>query len=890
METAKIFISYAHDDNPYFKIFVDTLKRVLKSSKSFKWYIWDDRKINIGENWHEIIQDNVKKSDIAILLISDSFLASDYIEKNEFKNFIERYNNEGVYIAPIFFAPCTFTNWSELAKKQMFMPSGKEYDKGYVRDFSFADLVKFRDRDGELIPNPNISRYVNNFVQALEKGYGKYLNEKTNQRKTNQQTIKPQEITKIPYFNIQKNLVDRQGFINKIHDELLKKENLVVIYGVPGIGKSTIALAYINNPDLMKDFNHIAWVSIVGDIKVDLTQNLSGKKSGYGYNPDLNIEENFDILINELRDLEGNNLLILDNVNDTKQFLRIKDDLLRSKFNILITSRSNIKYVKSLSIDELSDEHAKELFYKYFQKENNNTILNKLLKVTGKHTLLIELLAKVGNENPFLDNIDELYQKYKTEGLDADDLNVQIPIGNKEETLFKHISHLFDEKDLSEDENKYLRYFSVLPSTEIEVQTLIELFNIPNSKKYEFVKTLNAIAKKGWLISSNSKQFKCHQFTQTILRYELKPNTENCKDLLSNLLNKIYYREGFTEHYLSKLPYLVFAEHVWLFFSHKERIILEIADEIVYSYKNVGEYKKILALQKEIIRIKEEYFSNDSIFIAVSKNSMAMIYRGLGSYNIALKLAKEAVSLVSENDNKQYLLDISTYYNNYGLMLRHFRKDKEAEKQYLKSIRILENLKDNNYNSKINVNLSLAFRYNNLAFIYRDLGDHTKEMEYHRESVDLREKYYNDPNHPKLAVAYSNLGASLIDDNQLEEAKKYLDKSFKIKKENYGEDSLFMFFLYRNFAKYYLKKEEYLKAASFIEKSIDIQTEKTNSNHPRLMEMYKIKSDIALAENKIIQAVSDLRKAIDIGTRNFSDEHTTLKEYKLQMELLKNRL
>ena len=90
-QKVKVFISYAHDDEQYFKVFIDRLEKVLKPSPDFEYQIWDDRDILVGSDWNKSIQDNLASADLAILLVSDSFLASDYIEAKEFGHLIEKY-------------------------------------------------------------------------------------------------------------------------------------------------------------------------------------------------------------------------------------------------------------------------------------------------------------------------------------------------------------------------------------------------------------------------------------------------------------------------------------------------------------------------------------------------------------------------------------------------------------------------------------------------------------------------------------------------------------------------------------------------------------------------------------------------------------------------------
>ena len=76
----RVFISYAHKDKDYFEVFMDTLNLNMKISTKYDYKIWDDRSIHVGSLWDKEIKHKLETSDLALLLVSDNFLASDYIK------------------------------------------------------------------------------------------------------------------------------------------------------------------------------------------------------------------------------------------------------------------------------------------------------------------------------------------------------------------------------------------------------------------------------------------------------------------------------------------------------------------------------------------------------------------------------------------------------------------------------------------------------------------------------------------------------------------------------------------------------------------------------------------------------------------------------------------
>ncbi len=115
---------------------------------------------------------------MALLLVSVGFMSSEYIKEKEFVEFTKRYAERGILIIPILFAPCDFNRWDDLRKLQFFKPKGSEFGKADIKDFTFSDLIKFKDTDGLSIYNPNIDRYVISLVALIEKSFSGFFNEK----------------------------------------------------------------------------------------------------------------------------------------------------------------------------------------------------------------------------------------------------------------------------------------------------------------------------------------------------------------------------------------------------------------------------------------------------------------------------------------------------------------------------------------------------------------------------------------------------------------------------------------------------------------------------------------------------------------------------------------
>ncbi len=108
----KVFISYCHKDKRYLEELQTHLKPVIRATDID---IWDDTRIQAGQEWHEEILAALNDCCVAILLVSPGFLASDYIDQYELPAILEASKNRGVVILPVIVSKCRFEH-SELAK------------------------------------------------------------------------------------------------------------------------------------------------------------------------------------------------------------------------------------------------------------------------------------------------------------------------------------------------------------------------------------------------------------------------------------------------------------------------------------------------------------------------------------------------------------------------------------------------------------------------------------------------------------------------------------------------------------------------------------------------------------------------------------------------------
>ena len=115
----KVFISYSHAD----KEWLDRLKRHLKPLvRDDRLDYWDDTHIQPGDDWQQEIRTALDTAQVAVLLISADFFASDFIDETELPPLLAAAQAKGVRILPVILSASRFARDPNLARFQAVNP------------------------------------------------------------------------------------------------------------------------------------------------------------------------------------------------------------------------------------------------------------------------------------------------------------------------------------------------------------------------------------------------------------------------------------------------------------------------------------------------------------------------------------------------------------------------------------------------------------------------------------------------------------------------------------------------------------------------------------------------------------------------------------------------
>lgn len=122
-----IFISYSHKDEHW----KDRLVTHLEVSQQLGIVeLWDDRRIEAGEDWYRAIVEAIDAGSIAILLVSTNSLTSKFILSQEVPRLLKRRDEEGLRLFPIILEPCDWDGVGWLKRMQLRPKDGKPLSRG----------------------------------------------------------------------------------------------------------------------------------------------------------------------------------------------------------------------------------------------------------------------------------------------------------------------------------------------------------------------------------------------------------------------------------------------------------------------------------------------------------------------------------------------------------------------------------------------------------------------------------------------------------------------------------------------------------------------------------------------------------------------------------------
>src|SRR3954454_16752252 len=133
----KAFISYSHKDQEWLERLQIHLEPLVREGLDY----WDDTHIRPGDDWKQEIQNALDTAQVAVLLISADFFASDFIDETELPPLLDAARAKGVRILPVILSASRFARNLTLRNFQAVNPPSRP-----LNEMPQAEQEKVLDR------------------------------------------------------------------------------------------------------------------------------------------------------------------------------------------------------------------------------------------------------------------------------------------------------------------------------------------------------------------------------------------------------------------------------------------------------------------------------------------------------------------------------------------------------------------------------------------------------------------------------------------------------------------------------------------------------------------------------------------------------------------------
>lgn len=137
-QPVRIFISYSHKDRAAHERLVSHLAPLRRANRIAPW---TDREILPGTDWSTAIDDHLATAQIILLLVSASFVASDYCFEKEMRFAMTQHEAGAARVIPIIIRPVDFSG-TPFARLQALPRDARPVSQWTNKDEGWVDVVK----------------------------------------------------------------------------------------------------------------------------------------------------------------------------------------------------------------------------------------------------------------------------------------------------------------------------------------------------------------------------------------------------------------------------------------------------------------------------------------------------------------------------------------------------------------------------------------------------------------------------------------------------------------------------------------------------------------------------------------------------------------------------
>lgn len=521
--------------------------------------------------------------------------------------------------------------------------------------------------------------------------------------------------------------IGRQDGIQYIYDEIVEGKGKMLLSGVGGLGKTELAKAFLHQiatTEISKTgIEVIAWVPYHA---ANLCQSLQ-----YALHFRCELDEVWTVVQDMAADYNNRLLFVIDNIDvlERDEYLL---KLAALPCRILITSRCKMfpGISKTMNLGPLDLGDCRDLFYHHYRfKEYDNEILNDIIELSARLTIMIVFMAKVAYVEGL--TLRKLYNLLIEKGykLSDEDVSCEHERMQNDEPIIEQMKILFSITSYSPDDIHLLTFISLIPNLE---------FDFPKSKRWFAVKKNSHLLKlfEIGMLEHITKSKKHIYWMHSVIAAAIR---EQQKDQLYDL----------------------------------SRPFIDILSEELGSGMSIGkEHEKtyLIPFSWSVADIMENHWSNeDDIYFLLCLFHLCF---ACSNYKLCETLINKVLEVQTNPENEFSYMDLVYAYSNKADLLLQFARTAEAAEVLNK----IEAIFDANHAPEEERNC-IAVQYGTL---YQFRADYPKSRIYFQKCIDMALNSTAETKNKDLAIACSNMGRMLLDCGEFWDAYQYMMQAIEV--------------------------------------------------------------------------------------------------------------
>jgi len=303
---------------------------------------------------------------------------------------------------------------------------------------------------------------------------------------------------------------------------------------------------------------------------------------------------------------------------------------------------------------------------------------------------------------------------------------------------------------------------------------------------------------------------------------------------------------------------------------------IEETENLAILYETRGKYKEAESLYKSVLELKKKTLGDDHRATAMCIHNLAELYRRQAKYKEAEDYFQQAIFL-KENlvaAQPEYdELNISLAFDLQGLAYMFYELGKygQAEPLVRRALAIRMRFLGS-------AHPGTATCYNLLALLDEEKGEFAEAESLLLSVKDIQESYHPQKDHHDVGIAYTNLGRFYTVQGKYQQAEQFFDEALRIYEETLGSDHPWTAICLSRFGFLLLKQKKYKKAEQFFQRALAISEKSLGPDNiytaTSLFNLGLLKS----AQQNYTQAEEFFKRTLAIREKDLGLSHPNTRE------------